>query len=148
MKLTQTVVDHFIREEGYRKKSYKDTKGVWTIGVGHYLGPERKWEGLVWDQETIMRVLEKDITSHEMEARQMFPQWDKFDEGLKLALTDMVFNMGINSFRGFKNTIRMIHNGRFKEAAANAALSKWATIDVPNRARRVLELIKNGHYIT
>lgn len=147
MKYSQAVVDHFIREEGYRKKSYKDTKGYWTIGVGHFLGAERKWEGLVWAPEQIMTTLERDISNAEQDARQMFPQWERFDEGMKLAMTDMVFNMGINSFRGFKNTIRMIHNGKFKEAAANAALSKWATIDVPNRAKRVLELIKAAHYI-
>lgn len=147
MKFTQTVVDHFIREEGYRRKSYKDTKGFWTIGVGHFLGAERRWEGLIWDQETILKVLEQDIAMHESEVRQLFPQWERFDDGLKLALTDMVFNMGMPSFRTFKNTIRMIHNGQFAQAAANAASSKWATIDVPNRAKRVLELIKNGHYI-
>ena len=37
MAIAESTLDYIIEEEGYRNKAYKDTKGLWTIGVGHLI---------------------------------------------------------------------------------------------------------------
>ena len=37
MAIAQSTLDFITKEEGARNKAYKDTKGLWTIGVGHLI---------------------------------------------------------------------------------------------------------------
>ena len=39
MKLSEDGINALIKREGIRLKAYQDTKGIWTIGIGH-TGPE------------------------------------------------------------------------------------------------------------
>lgn len=47
------------REEGIRFHAYQDSKGVWTIGMGH-TGPEVH-EGLVWTQAQVDAAAKADL---------------------------------------------------------------------------------------
>lgn len=140
---SKEVHDHFIAEEGYRTKSYKDTKGYWTIGIGHLLSKTENFSGLVWSHEKVMTVFENDLDKTVVTAKEIFPEWDTFPSRVQLAILDMIFNLGPYGFRQFKNTIRLIHARKFAEAAAGALQSKWARVDVPNRAKRTAKLLSN-----
>ena len=37
MAIAKSTLDFITKEEGSRNKAYKDTKGLWTIGVGHLI---------------------------------------------------------------------------------------------------------------
>ena len=37
MAIAKSTLDFIIKEEGARNKAYKDSKGLWTIGVGHLI---------------------------------------------------------------------------------------------------------------
>lgn len=146
MKYTQEWVDHFVREEGYRRTSYLDHLGNYTIGIGHLLGRDKKYKGVTWSDEKILATLESDLSTANDAAREIFPEYEKFSLGIQIAITDMCFNMGEDGFRQFKRTIRLLHEGRFVEAANGALQSKWAT-QVPNRAKRVTDLIRAGRWV-
>lgn len=135
--------DHFIAEEGYRNESYTDHQGNWTIGIGHLLGKSDAFRGMRWSDAKVISVFENDIDTVVRNAKELFPEFSQLPPKVQLAILDMLFNMGINRFRGFKKTIRLIHLGRFAEAAVEALDSEWARHDVPNRAKRIAKLLSN-----
>lgn len=143
-KYNKKIHEHFIFEEGFRNESYLDHQGNYTIGIGHYLGKSDAFKGIKWSDEKVMTVFENDLDIAVDGAKQIFPQFNTFSENVQLAIMDMIFNMGINRFRGFKKTIRLIHQGKFKEAAQEALDSEWAKRDVPNRAKRISKLLASG----
>lgn len=137
------VHDHFISEEGYRRKAYKDAKGYWTIGIGHLLSKTQDFSGVTWSDGKVIAVFEDDLDRSLLNAKEIFPEWDILPQNVQLAILDMIFNLGANGFRQFKTTIRLIHNGKYLEAAGAALESKWARQDVPNRAHRTAKLLSN-----
>lgn len=139
---SKKIHDHFILEEGFRNDAYKDHLGNWTIGVGHYLGKSAEFANLRWTDAKVLGVLENDIDVALADAKQLFPEWETLPPNVQLALLDMSFNMGIATFRKFKQTIRLVHEGKYAEAAASASDSKWAR-QVPNRAKRITKLLSN-----
>ena len=138
---SKAVHDHFVSEEGFKTKSYLDTEGYWTIGIGHMLGKEAKYEGIVWTVEKCWLMLEKDIDDAAELCYDIFPEYNILPPNVQLALLDMCYNMG-NRFRQFKQTIRLVHKGQYLAAANSASQSLWAR-QVPNRARRVCKLLSN-----
>jgi Phage-related lysozyme (muraminidase) len=140
---SKAVHDHFAFEEGCRAESYLDTKGYWTIGIGHMLGKDIAFKGLRWSQEKIITVFENDLDTSLGHAQTIFPQFAILPPKVQLAILDMIFNLGGAGFRQFKTVIRMIHAQKYPEAAVAALDSKWARQDVPNRARRVAKLLSN-----
>lgn len=93
MKLSTKGYIALVAREGKRNKAYKDTKGIWTIGIGH-TGPEVV-QGLVWSDEKIKEVFEKDIVWAEdaVNAVKMPLTQNMFD-----ALVSFVFNVGASAF--------------------------------------------------
>lgn len=143
LRYSKAVHDHFAAEEGFRTESYLDHQGNWTIGIGHLLGRDIAFRGLKWSEMKVQMAFENDLDICVANARQLFPEWDILPPKVQLAILDMLFNMGINRFRGFKKTIRLIHESRFEEAAREALDSEWAKHDVPNRAARTAKLLSN-----
>jgi lysozyme len=47
--------------------------------------------------------------------------------GIVGILVNMAFNMGIHGLMGFRNNLRLIEAGRWKDAAKEMLNSKWAT---------------------
>ena len=58
MSLSVQGFDLLGKREGKRSKAYRDSKGIWTIGIGH-TGPEVH-EGLVWTDAQVMEAYLKD----------------------------------------------------------------------------------------
>lgn len=79
--------------EGRRKVAYKDTKGIWTIGVGH-TGPEVK-QGLVISDAEIDRLLAEDIKWAEDAVNQVKAP---LNQNMFDALVSFTFNVGKYAF--------------------------------------------------
>jgi lysozyme len=104
--------------EGSRHNAYQDTKGIWTIGVGH-TGPEVV-KGLVWSDQQIMDQLRKDVAITEKcldDNVVVLLGQDQVD-----ALCSFIFNVGVNAFRR-STMLRFINQGKMREAAAE--FDKW-----------------------
>ena len=145
MQITQTILDHFKFEEGYRLNVYKDSLGNYTIGIGHLLGTNHANVGLVWTDQQVMEQFQDDVDVADAEIRNIFHEYDRFSSGLQLGLLDMSFQLG-NRLTGFHNTIQLIHAGKFADAANSALQSAWAR-ETPHRAQRTTQLIRTGSYV-
>lgn len=117
MKLSPAGIQALEQREGVRLSAYQDTRGIWTIGVGH-TGPEVH-EGLTWTQEEVDAAFSKDIAWAEDEVNRcvMVPMaQNQFD-----ALVSFTFNVGKTGF-DHSSALRDFNHGVI--LAANDLL-KW-----------------------
>lgn len=128
-------------DEGRRNKAYKDTRGNWTIGVGHLL---KKEEG-PWTDEKIDEVYEVDFQNAVTGAKQAVPFFDALDGARKGALVNMAFNMGSTTLASFHGTLNALDNGDWTTAALHLMNSKYAR-QVGARANRLAYRLRTGEY--
>jgi lysozyme len=118
MNMSDAGLKLLMLREGSRNKAYKDTKGIWTIGVGH-TGPEVV-QGLVWTDAQVLEALRKDIAITEKALNDtvvVLLGQQQVD-----ALCSFIFNVGVNAFRR-STMLRFINQGKMREAAAE--FDKW-----------------------
>lgn len=133
----EKLKNELVRDEGLKLKPYKCTAGKLTIGVG------RNLDDIGISREEAMVMLDNDIYWSTQSAKEIFPNFDKLSDGRKRAMVNMMFNLGLSRFRGFKNMITAMNAGMFEKASREALNSKWAA-QVGDRASRIANLIKNG----
>jgi len=133
-----TKVEEMItRHEGIRHVMYKDSLGVATIGVGHNLSKPIS-------DAAIAQIEADDIA----DARHDCSTFDWFvylDSVRQAVVIDMVFNMGLHRFKGFKNTIGHIAAGQYNAAALEMLDSVWAT-QVGKRADELAVMMRTGEW--
>jgi lysozyme len=122
-----TLEERIIQHEGLKLKKYKDTKGNWTIYVGHLCKPGEKYLGT---REDAMRYLDIDIAIARQDLRKIFPQYREFSQARQECLIELLFNMGGPRFRGFVKMIHAINIGHWDDAAKELMDSKWYREDV------------------
>lgn len=136
-------------DEGVKASPYLDSKGLWTIGVGHCIGSDLK--SLKLPEEAIDVILEDDIIIHLDLTIRVFGKdfFNSLDKARQVGLFSLAFNLG-NNIYSFKNTIGLIKEKRWTEAANNLRASKWARdVDPRNRIGlgrddRVIAMIEFG----
>ena len=132
-----TLKELLIKHEGYKKKPYKDTVGKLTIGVGRNLSDN----GLTDDE--IDYILNNDIKRCERELISIFSNYLTFPDNVKMVLVDMIFNLGMTRFLGFKNFIRAIEEMNLPLAQKEMLDSKWAR-QLPVRAHEDSKILVGG----
>jgi lysozyme len=131
--------NELIRDEGLRLKVYKDSEGIETIGVGRNLQ-----KGIT--REEAMYLLGNDVKNSIADAN-TFPWFEDLSDVRQRVVVNMIFNMGLNKFRGFKQTIKHIAAGEYSEAAKEMLDSKWAG-QVGLRAVRLSQMMRtNEDYV-
>lgn len=117
-------------DEGFESRPYKCTAGANTIGYG------RNLDALGISEEEAEHMLRNDVARVEHELDKAYPWWVKCPGSVRRAMTNMVFNLGINRFSTFKRMIGCLQAGDYKGASLNALDSKWAD-QVGDRAIRI-----------
>ena len=118
MKMSEDGLKALMLREGKRNKAYKDTKGIWTIGVGH-TGPEVK-EGLVWTDQQVLDQLAKDVAITEECINRVVRV--QISQNMFDALSSFIFNVGIGAFE--KSTmLKKINLGDF--GGAGMEFDRW-----------------------
>ena len=117
MKLSDNGAKVLILREGLRTKAYKDTKGIWTIGVGH-TGPEVV-EGLVITKEKAHELFQKDVAWAEdaVNLVKVPLTQNQFD-----ALVSFVFNIGAGAWKR-STMLKMLNAGDY--AGATKQFDRW-----------------------
>ncbi len=118
MKMSEKGLGLLSLREGSRNKAYKDTKGIWTIGVGH-TGPEVV-AGLQWTDAQVADALRADVRIAEkaiVDNVKVFLTQDQFD-----ALASFIFNVGTGAFKR-STLLKVLNLGNYKEAAAQ--FDRW-----------------------
>lgn len=133
MSLKEQVSEELKEDEGFRAFPYQDTEGVWTFGYGcTYI--TKKEAGML---------LENRVEENIKELIKRLPRFKGYPFDVQRALANMSYQLGVDGLLQFKNTIRLIDEGKYVEAGNNALKSKWAQ-QTPNRAKRIVNLIKNA----
>jgi len=135
------LIAQLIQHEGQRSKAYQDSRGIWTIGVGHNL------EANPISDMAIHQVLSDDITEIEGRLDLNLPWWRSLSEVRQRVLADMCFNLGIGKLLGFNNTLAAIANGRYSDAAALMLQSTWAA-QVGKRAKRLSRMMESDKEVS
>ena len=127
-------------DEGWRAHAYQDHLGYWTIGYG-FLIDERKGGELprVVADFWLQHILDERVAA----LRAALENWERYPEGVKRALVNMSYQMGIAGVLGFENMLRALDRGDYEEAAREALDSKWAS-QTFDRAKRVAEWIRTA----
>lgn len=131
-------------DEGKVLTSYKDTQGNWTIGIGHFLGPNPIYQNKTITEEQCQQYFEDDFSSAEDIAKACFDGFEGLDGPRKGALVNMAFNMG-KTLSTFHTFLDYLDRGLYKEAAIDLMNTRYAR-EVPARAKRIAYRIQTGNY--
>jgi lysozyme len=128
-------------DEGERACVYRDSLGLATIGVGRLVDASKPGAGLRPDEITYL--LNNDIDNRIDALTRALPWFQNLDDARKGVLLNMAFQMGTDGLLGFKNTLALIRDGKYADAAAAMLTSKWAT-QTPERAKRLADQMRDG----
>ena len=115
--------------EGIKNKSYADTKGLTTGGIGHLLRTNELAlypVGTPISTDQIETWYIQDSISAIKIAQQLFPDvWSDLSDIRKRAIADLAYNMGKAGLSKFVNFIAAINAQDFNKAGMSLADSAW-----------------------
>ena len=154
--MSPSIVDSttkiLINDEGYSETPYLDSKGNYTIGVGHLIG--KLLSELKLSRSVIEFMLREQIDICIKELIEIFGIDDfySWQEPRQVALISMIYTLGKSRFLSFQKMIHAIKLAQWKAAANQCLMSKWA-IDVDPQQRpgigrddRVAYMIREGKF--
>lgn len=117
MKASDLLIEKMIEFESLRLTSYKDSVGVWTIGVGHTMGVR---QGQAITKEQAMTLLKGDLLPCEnfVNSIKEIDTQGKFD-----ALVDFSFNLGIEALK--KSTLLKLILAKAEESDIKNQFLRW-----------------------
>ena len=138
--------------EGFRDKTYIDTKGNPTIGYGFNLNDKNMRSMVPADVLAGARPLSQDeadkifLVRYNQAARDAFgylgsENMAKLDPQRQAIIVDMAYNLGPNKLAGFKGVKKAIEQGDYTRAASEMMDSNWYK-QTGNRAKH--HVIKFG----
>ncbi len=135
---TKTLMKH----EGFRSRPYKCTAKKWTIGFGINL------ETQAIPHEVALHWLEYKVEEYDTILNNKLSFYSELTDNRKAVLIDMIFNLGCNGLlhpvSGFPKTLKLIEQGKYKEASIEMLDSKWAKEDVGQRAITLSKIMETG----
>ena len=135
--MDESLKEMLMRHEGLRLKPYRCSAGKLTIGYG------RNLEDRGITNAEAEYLLTNDINDAIAECRDSFPWWKGLTNNRKMVVVNMVFNLGLNTFKKFKKTIQYIESEAYTTAAVEMLDSRWAE-QVGARADELAKLMKEG----
>lgn len=131
-------------DEGRFLKSYKDTRGYWTIGVGHLLGNNPEYADTTITDDQCDELFEEDFEQAVQDAEAAYGGFSGLDGPRQGALVNMAFELGskLSTFHGFLN---LLDQGDYAGAAQDLMNTAYAK-QVPARASRIAFRIRTDTY--
>ncbi|KAK5576984.1 hypothetical protein RB653_001921 [Dictyostelium firmibasis] len=161
-----TLYEMLKYDEGEKLTMYTDTRGLYTIGVGHLITKKKdKKEAIEALEEQIGHkvkldkngdpeieksvsesLFQKDIseTISSIEKNSTLSDiYKNLDSNRKMALENMVFQLGANGVSNFKKSLNLIKEKKWSDAATELKNSTWHS-QTPNRSDRVVSVFETG----
>ena len=132
LKFDEGVVDH----------AYPDSEGFLTIGVGHLIDPRK---GGKLSLNVIEYILSDDIDRIVYRVGREFAWYKDLNDVRQEVIINMVFNLGLEGFKGFERTISAIERGDWLDASREMLDSKWSG-QVGQRAIRLANAMRTGQW--
>ena len=133
------------REEGFRSNVYKDSLGLYTVGVGHLLPPEGQRSPAMWEAafrarhgadyvQALQNLYAIDLAKHiNGVARKLF-DYDSQSLSVRTCIASMSFQFG-GKLLTYDKTKAMLQDGDFIKLASS--LEGWKAMkQTPKRMRR------------
>lgn len=152
-------------EEGAKVQPYRDSRGLWTIGIGHLISANaalsldgacqifQKMIGRTFrpgdsiTKEEMFNLFKEDLVKHEA-AIDKYPQlkmvYNQLNLPRKMMLIQMCFQMGNAGVAKFKNTLQKMSAQDWRGAYEGLLASAWAS-QTPARAKRVAAVMYEGN---
>ena len=126
MKIEELLIKH----EEKRHKPYDDAtgkecktgdiiKGKITIGAG------RNIQEVGLSDDEVEYLLQNDIKRVKQELKEIFPDFDKLPENVRMVLIDMDFNLGKSRFLTFKKMIQAVKERNWEAMIREMRNSRW-----------------------
>lgn len=154
----QTCIQRLMVNEGCVLKSYKDSVGKLTIGIGRnlddnplseeeicYVGHNCRTKFISNDQAAYL--CRNDLKKVRADLDRELPWWRDLCPDRQYVMIDLCFNMGICTLLTFKRTLNSIAQGYYAKAGEQLLQSKYAK-QVGRRAERNAYCLKYGTYLT
>ena len=120
--LKKRIRDH----EGFVPKPYLDSLGKATIGYGHLITDEDNFElDKEYSKDELLKLFEKDFAKAEMGADQLVGHIQELHIEAKNIVTEMVFQLGTQGVRNFRNMISALEERNYSRASAEMLDSRW-----------------------
>lgn len=142
--------------EGFRSHLYICPAGFLTTAIGRNLEANpltgREWRDL-WNAGEIsisisksgaIRLLDRDITALIAECAEAFDFWHELNDVRRNVLAEMVYQIGLPGVLKFKQMLAHVRAGRWSDAKREGLDSKWARVDSPARARKLMARMESG----
>ena len=125
----QQIIEYVKGHEGLSLKPYYCTANKLSIGIGRNLEDR----GITQEEAYIMLSNDLRITMQDL-YRVFGEDFRHFPDPAQLVFIDMMFQLGLGRFQGFKRMITAASAGDWKAAAREMMDSQYAK-QVPNRAK-------------
>jgi lysozyme len=141
---TERLKEELKRDEGFRGLVYDCASGEPARGVGALtIGYGRNLQDVGITEDEAAELLNHDVNRAIADLITVVPQLMTLTDGRANALLNMVYNLGLTRFRGFKKMIAAVNQGEWDRAAEEAIDSRWAR-QVGERAMRIARAFKEG----
>lgn len=126
--------------EGVRAKAYKDSRGIWTIGIGFNLERSDASEILqnmginkkslisgktTLTKEQISKLFANNLETAKSDALEWIPNLAEHPKEIQMIIIDFAFNLGANKLNKFPKAQAAFKKGDYKTAAAELKNSAW-----------------------
>jgi lysozyme len=134
------------RHEALRLKPYKDSRGIWTIGIGHNMQADpaefdHLMQGITEPQARAL--FAHDIANIEHQLDLYLPWWRTLNQVRQDILAEMGFQLGITKMLKFKNTLAAAKAGKPLDVYAGMMDSDWAK-QTPSRVKEMASIYLKG----
>ena len=124
-----------ILDEGCMAMPYKDTKGFWTIGIGHLIG--QHLEHLDLPPEAVTALFQQDVKKHWRDMENIFGEKfvAKLEPARQIALFSLVYTLGARKLKLFHQTVPAIRAKDWRRVHDLLIKTKWAK-DIDPKQRK------------
>lgn len=129
------VVAQLIVDEGKKPLKYLDSRGFWTVGIGHKIRKGEVFSRPLTDVE-MTDLCKADVLATVVGMNNAFPWWSRMPEDLQDAFVNMNFNMGVSTLLTFDTFLDLLARAQYTAAADDLVHTKWNG-QVGNRAKRI-----------
>jgi len=129
-------------DEGVHSHPYRDTRGIWTAGVGHNLISHgcsadqiALWKINGIPKELIFKWFAEDISAAVKCVKEIFPSYEDLPDNVQRVLVNMAFNLmyGLKEWHNLRAHIAR----RDWQAASMSIMDSLFAKQVPNRCCRL-----------
>lgn len=148
---TQYLFDDITFDEGFKLKPYRDSRNIWSIGIGHNIKADPTMNaqlqhlmtsGISVDQARVIFL--NDVKTAEIALDLHIPWWRKLDDVRQDVLLNLCFNVGCAELLTWHHTLGYLQAGDYAMAGHELGSTQPWKSQVKSRADRLSKQLSTG----